>query len=201
MVKNIVFDFGGVLVDWNPHYLYDSHFGSREKADWFLENICTGRWNIQMDGGKPFAEGCAELSAEYPEWTKEIYMFFDRWIEMMADEIPGMRKLLGELKAAGYGLYGLTNWSAETFCQVRDRYEVFSLLDGMVVSGEEHIVKPDEAIFKRLLDRYGLNAAECIFVDDLQRNVDGAIQAGLQGLLFRGAESLREDLRRLGICI
>ncbi len=201
MVKNIVFDFGGVLVDWNPHYLYDSHFGSREKADWFLENICTGRWNIQMDGGKPFAEGCAELSAEYPEWRKEIYMFFDRWIEMMADEIPGMRKLLGELKAAGYGLYGLTNWSAETFCQVRDRYEVFSLLDGMVVSGEEHIVKPDEAIFKRLLERYGLNAAECIFVDDLQRNVDGAIQAGLQGLLFRGAESLREDFTRLGICI
>lgn len=201
MVKNIVFDFGGVLVDWNPHYLYDSHFGSREKADWFLENICTGRWNIQMDGGKPFAEGCAELSAEYPEWRKEIYMFFDRWIEMMADEIPGMRELLGELKAAGYGLYGLTNWSAETFCQVRDRYEVFSLLDGMVVSGEEHIVKPDEAIFKRLLERYGLNAAECIFVDDLQRNVDGAIQAGLQGLLFRGAESLREDFTRLGICI
>ena len=201
MVKNIVFDFGGVLVDWNPHYLYDRHFGNREKADWFLENICTGRWNIQMDGGKPFAEGCAELSAEYPEWTKEIYMFFDRWIEMMADEIPGMRELLGELKAAGYGLYGLTNWSAETFCQVRDRYEVFSLLDGMVVSGEEHIVKPDEAIFKRLLERYGLNAAECIFVDDLQRNVDGAIQAGLQGLLFRGAESLREDFTRLGICI
>jgi 2-haloacid dehalogenase len=199
MVKNIVFDFGGVLVDWNPHYLYDKHFGSREKADWFLENICTGRWNIQMDGGKPFAEGCAELSAKYPEWTKEIYMFFERWIEMMADEIPGMRKLLGELKAAGYGLYGLTNWSAETFCQVRDRYEVFSLLDGMVVSGEEHIVKPDEAIFKRLLERYGLNAAECIFVDDLQRNVDGAIQAGLQGLLFRGAESLREDFTRLGI--
>ena len=154
-----------------------------------------------MYGGKPFAEGCAELSAEYPEWTKEIYMFFDRWIEMMADEIPGMRELLGELKAAGYGLYGLTNWSAETFCQVRDRYEVFSLLDGMVVSGEEHIVKPDEAIFKRLLERYGLNAAECIFVDDLQRNVDGAIQAGLQGLLFRGAESLREDFTRLGICI
>ena len=201
MVKNIVFDFGGVLVDWNPHYLYDRHFGNREKADWFLENICTGRWNIQMDGGKPFAEGCAELSAEYPEWRKEIYMFFDRWIEMMADEIPGMRELLGELKAAGYGLYGLTNWSAETFCQVRDRYEVFSLLDGMVVSGEEHIVKPDEAIFKRLLERYGLNAAECIFVDDLQRNVDGAIQAGLQGLLFRGAESLRKDFTRLGICI
>ena len=201
MVKNIVFDFGVVLVDWNPHYLYDKHFGSREKADWFLENICTGRWNIQMDGGKPFAEGCAELSAEYPEWRKEIYMFFDRWIEMMADEIPGMRELLGELKAAGYGLYGLTNWSAETFCQVRDRYGVFSLLDGMVVSGEEHIVKPDEAIFKRLLERYGLNAAECIFVDDLQRNVDGAIQAGLQGLLFRGAESLREDFTRLGICI
>ncbi len=201
MVKNIVFDFGGVLVDWNPHYLYDRHFGNREKADWFLENICTGRWNIQMDGGKPFAEGCAELSAEYPEWRKEIYMFFDRWIEMMADEIPGMRELLGELKAAGYGLYGLTNWSAETFCQVRDRYGVFSLLDGMVVSGEEHIVKPDEAIFKRLLERYGLNAAECIFVDDLQRNVDGAIQAGLQGLQFHGADSLREDLRRMGICI
>ena len=127
-------------------------------------------------------------------------MFFDRWIEMMADEIPGMRELLGELKAAGYGLYGLTNWSAETFCQVRHRYGVFSLLDGMVVSGEEHIIKPDRAIFRLLTERYGLNAEECLFVDDLQRNVDGALAAGWQGVVFQGAERLREDLRRFGIC-
>lgn len=200
MIRNIVFDFGGVLVDWNPHYLYDRHFGNQEDADWFLQNICTSAWNSQMDGGKPFAEGCAELSAVFPEWSSEIHLFFDRWIEMMRDEIPGMRELLGELKVAGYGLYGLTNWSAETFCQVRHRYPIFDLLDGMVVSGEEHMVKPDAAIFHCLTERYGLNAEDCLFVDDLQRNVDGALAAGWQGVLFQGTDQLRKDLRHFGIC-
>ena len=192
MTNTIIFDFGGVLVDWDPYRLYDKHFGSREKADWFLANICTMTWNAQMDGGKPFAEGIAELTAEHPEWSKEIRMYFDRWIEMMGEELPGMRALLEDLKAHGLRLLGLTNWSSETFCQVRHRYPVFDILDGMLVSGEEHLLKPDKAIFRRLIEKFSLNPSECLFIDDNPFNVEGANAAGLPAILFPGAEKLRE---------
>lgn len=196
-IKNIIFDFGGVLVDWNPHYLYDKYFGSREKADWFLGNICTYEWNAQADGGKPFGDCVAELSAQHPEWTKEIQLYFDRWIDMMGGEIPGMRELIGKLKQAGFGVYGLTNWSAETFCLVRHRYAIFDLMDGIVVSGVEGVVKPDAEIFRRLLERYSLEGAQCLFIDDVEKNVAGAIRAGLNAIVFRNAEQLWEDLTAL----
>ena len=197
MIKSVIFDFGGVLVDWDPHRLLDKYFGSREKADWFIANICTSEWNAQMDAGKPFAQGIKELSAEHPEWSKEIQMYFDRWIEMIGGEIPGMLQIEKDLKAKGYKLYGLTNWSSETFCQVRHRFEVFDLLDGMLVSGEEHMLKPDPAFFQLLVDRFGLNKEESLFIDDNQPNVTGAIQFGLKAIRFEGAEALRQTLKQL----
>lgn len=193
-MKALVFDFGGVLVDWNPHHLYDSYFGSKEKATWFLENICTNEWNSQMDGGKPFCQGVAELSAQYPEYAKDIEAYFNRWIEMMGTEIEGMYGLLQEYKAKGYTLLGLTNWSSETFCQVKDVYPIFRLLDGMVVSAEEHCIKPSPRIYQILLDRFGLNASDCVFIDDRQPNVDGADAVGMTGILFTSAQDLREKL-------
>lgn len=193
-MKNLVFDFGAVLVDWDPHRLYDRYFGSREKATWFLKHICTSEWNVQMDAGKPFREGVAELSALHPEYAKEIDMYFTRWIEMMGEEIEGMYDLLREYKAKGHRLYGLTNWSAETFCQVRDVYPIFKLMDGIVVSGEEHCIKPSPKIYQILLDRYRLNPADCVFIDDRQDNVDGARAVGMQGILFTDAQSLRRTL-------
>ena len=196
-MKNLVFDFGGVLVDWNPHRLFDGYFGSREKADWFLENISTQQWNSQADAGKPIREVVAELSALHPEYAREIEIYYSRWIEMMGGEIEGMYGLLQEYKAAGYHLYGLTNWSAETFCQVRDIYPIFKLLDGMVVSGEEHCIKPDPRIFRILFDRYGLRPADCIFIDDLQTNIDGALAVGMDALLFTGARTLKPRLDAL----
>ena len=198
-IKNIVFDYGAVLVDWNPHHLYDPYFGSKEKADWFLKNICPDEWNFQMDRGKPFAEAIAELIPEHPEWEKEIRMYFDRWIDMMGDETPGMQDLIRRLKAAGYGVYGLTNWSAETFCQVRNKYVIFSLMDGMVVSGEERVVKPEAAIYRLLMERYGLRAEESVFVDDRQPNVDGALSVGMDGILFRDATQLEVALKAKGL--
>ena len=132
-MKNIVFDYGAVLVDWNPHHLYDKYFGSVEKAEWFLNNICLYSWNIQMDGGKPFAEGVAELQAQYPEWSEAIAIYHTRWIEMMGGEIEGMSSLVQRLKAAGYRVFGLTNWSSETFPLVRDKYPIFSLMEAGVV--------------------------------------------------------------------
>lgn len=190
----LVFDFGGVLVDWNPHHLYDSYFGSKEKATWFLENICTNEWNSQMDGGKPFCQGVAELSAQYPEYAKDIEAYFNRWIEMMGTEIEGMYGLLQEYKAKGYTLLGLTNWSSETFCQVKDVYPIFKLLDGMVVSAEEHCIKPSPKIYQILLERFGLNASDCVFIDDRQPNIDGADAVGMTGILFTSAQDLREKL-------
>ena len=134
---NLIFDFGGVLIDWDPHHLYDPYFGDRARADWFLQNICTMEWNTQMDGGKPFAEGIAELSTRFPEWSKEIAMFHSQWTKMVGGPIPGMLELVRELKAAGHHLYGLSNWSAETFPLICHDYPVLKLLDGMVVSGFE----------------------------------------------------------------
>lgn len=194
-MKNIVFDFGGVLVDWNPHHLYDKYFGSREKAEWFLNNICLYSWNLQMDGGKPFAEGVAELQAEHPEWSEAIAIYHTRWIEMMNGEIEGMASVIRRLKMAGYGVYGLTNWSAETFPMVRDTYPVFQEFDGIVVSGEEHLLKPDAAIYKCLLERYDLQAEESLFVDDNADNVAGARNVGMKAIRFTSAVELERELK------
>lgn len=192
-MKNIILDFGAVLLDWNPHYVFDAYFGSAEKADWFLKNICTGQWNAQMDAGKPFAEGVRELTALYPEWAEAIALYQKDWLKMIGEETPGMYELECELKARGYGLYGLTNWSMETFPLVWDR-RIFTILDGMVVSGAEGVVKPDPAIYRLLLERYHLAPGDCLFVDDNIANVLGARAVGIPAVQFTGAEDLRKIL-------
>ena len=198
-VTTIIFDFGAVLVDWNPHRMLDKYFGSIEKADWFIKNVCTSEWNTEMDGGKPFAQGIAERSAIYPEYAADIQAYYDRWIEMIGGEIPGMREVVAELKAKGYKLYGLTNWSAETFCLVRNEFPVFGLLDGLLVAGEEPLIKQSPEIFQRLVDRFGLTPSECLFIDDNAANVEGSIAFGIPAIRFFGVDSLREDLRERGI--
>lgn len=195
-VKNIVFDFGGVLIDWNPRYLYYPYFGGdEEQAEWFLKNICTYAWNIQMDGGKPFAEGVAELTAQYPEWAEAIEVYHTRWGEMIGGEVEGTADLVRRLKAAGYGVYGLTNWSMETYPMIRDSYEVFSLFDGIVVSGEECLLKPDKAIYNCLLERYGLQPEESLFLDDNADNVAGAEAVGMKALRFESALQAEQELK------
>lgn len=192
-LRNVILDFGGVLIDWNPHYLYDAYFNSPEKASWFLANICPIEWNMEMDKGKPFAEGIAERSAIYPEWSREIAMYFTGWIRMIGEEIPGMYQLECDLKAASYKLYGLTNWSSETFCQVRHK-RIFGILDGMVVSAEENLLKPDPAIYQTLLNCWNLVPEECLFVDDNLANVRGARAVGIPALQFTGADALRRHI-------
>lgn len=199
MYKNIIFDFGAVLVDWNPHYVFDEYFGDRDKAEWFITNICDGKWNAQMDAGKPFAEGVAELSAVYPEWKTEIELYWHNWKKMMGGPVPGMYELAKELKNSGLKLYGLTNWSAETFYTICDDYPVFSLLDGKVVSGEEKLIKPDPRLFRVLLDRYSIDPEESVFIDDNPANVEAASSLGIKGIRFVSAKQLREDFKKLGI--
>lgn len=191
---NLIFDFGGVLIDWNPHYVYDPYFGDRAKADWFLTNICTMEWNGEVDAGKPMAEATAELVARFPEWKKEIEMYFGRWIEMIGKAIPGMYELLLELKARGHRLFGLSNWSAETFVQIKEDFPALKLLDGMVVSGYVKCLKPSPEIYRILLDRYSLQASDCVFIDDNAANIAGAEAVGIHGIRFTGASDLRRQL-------
>lgn len=197
MIKNIIFDFGAVLVDWNPHHLYDSYFGDATKAEWFLTEICPYEWNAQCDAGRPIKDITAERVALFPEWEKEIRMYFDHWVDMMGDPIPGMEELVRDYKQRGYGVWGLTNWSAETLPLVRDDYPVFKLLDGYVVSGQEKVVKPDARLYRILLERFGLKAEECVFIDDNPANTAGAEAVGIRGIVFHDASQLRIDLDNL----
>ena len=193
MIKNIIFDFGAVLIDWNPHYVFDPYFGDPGKADWFLSNICTSEWNGEMDKGKPIVQGVAELSARFPEWAAEIELYFRDWKKMVGGEIPGSLDMVKRFKAAGYGIYGLSNWSAETFCQVEDEYPVLDLMDGKVVSGYENLLKPEPEIYRLLLSRYGLKAPECAFVDDNPANVAGADAVGIRGILFKSPSQVLSE--------
>jgi 2-haloacid dehalogenase len=192
MIKNVIFDFGCVLVYWSQHNLYDTHFGSKEKTDWFVDNICTWEWNNQTDLGKSFAESVAEKVAEYPEWETEIRMYWERWEDMLNGEVPGMKEWICELKNAGYKVYGLSNWSHETFPMVKDKYEAFSMMDGIVMSGEELIAKPDLRIYKILLERYGLKAEECVFIDDRKENIIAGEQVGIRGIIFEDCEQVKQ---------
>ena len=194
MVKNIIFDYGGVLLDWNPHYLYDPYFGDKDKAEWFLTNICTYEWNAQHDNGKPIAEGTAELIAQYPEWEKEIRMYYDDFMKMMGGQIPGMEDLVKGLKVKGYRVFGLSNWSVETFALVRPVYPVLDLMEDMVISGVERVMKPDHRIFELALDRFGVKASETVFIDDNPNNVKAANEVGIHGVLFQSKEQLTKAL-------
>ena len=197
MIRHLIYDFGAVLVDWDPHRLYVPYFGDEARADWFLTEICPYEWNAQVDAGRSPKEVTEERVALFPEWEKEIRLYFDRWIDMMGDGIPGMEALVRDYKARGYGAWGLTNWSWETFPLIRDRYPVFGLLDGFVVSGKEKTVKPGPRIYRILLERYGLRAEECIFIDDNPKNTAGAEAVGIRGLVFQDAAQLRRDLDRI----
>ena len=197
MVRNLVFDFGGVLVDWNPHYLYDPYFGDKGRSDFFLENICTMEWNTELDGGKPFDVGIAERTALFPEWEKEIRLFKTGWKKMMKDEIPGMRDLISRYRNEGYHIYGITNWSWETLSQIWDNYPIFSLMEGTIISGKEHLLKPHREIFDLLCERYSLSASECVFIDDNPTNIAGARNAGFEGIVFKGADNLEKELTKL----
>lgn len=193
-MKKIVFDLGGVLIDWNPRYLYKKIFASEEEMEWFLSNVCTPAWNARQDAGRPFAEGIMEAKARYPKYGPQIEAYFLRWDEMLGGPVKGTLEVLREVKARGYAAYALTNWSAETFPLARAKFSFLNEFDGIVVSGEEKLAKPDPAIYNRLLAKFGLRAPDCIFIDDNSENVATALQLGFDPILFADAPSLRREL-------
>jgi len=189
--KNLILDFGKVLVDWSPRYLYDSYFGDADKCNSFLDDVLSSNWYYDSNLGIPMDFMVKEWSRRYPEYAKAFEAYVNRFPETIKGEIRGMNKLLKDLKAKGIKLYGLSNTSAELYNMVADKYPIFGLLDGKVLSGEVHLIKPNPGIYRLLLDKYKLNAEECLFVDDKQVNVDAAIAVGMGGHLFKNATKLK----------
>ena len=201
IIKYVIFDLGGVLVDWNPEYLYEKIFpGVPEKMNFFLNEVCTKDWNMQQDAGRTFEEGTQILLKDYPEYEKEIRLFFDRWEEMMLGEIKGTSLILNKLKSLSeVKLYALTNWSAETFPIAKKRFEFLKHFEGIVVSGEEHTRKPYPKIYEIMLNRFGLEPQHCIFIDDSLENVEGARKLGINGLHYKNSKQLKADLQYYNI--
>jgi 2-haloacid dehalogenase len=195
-----VFDLGGVLIDWNPRYLYRQLFDGDEAAmERFLAEICNNDWNLQQDAGRPFADACALLVERHPEQKALIEAYHARWIEMLAGPIHNTVDILRDLKERGTPLYALTNWSAETFPLALERYEFLGWFRGTVVSGKEKLVKPDLRIFRLLIDRFGIDPAEAVYIDDNRCNAEAASELGLHGIHFTAPQALRTELEQLGL--
>ncbi len=187
MIKNIIFDYGNVLVDWNPAYLFlPVFYGDEEKCRYFTAHICNREWFTRMDRGEDMDVCVAELQAQYPEYADTIALFRDRWFDMCNGDIPGMLEIIQDLKQKGYGVFGLTNWPAATFAEARRRFRTLASIDKYVVSSSVHLAKPEPAIYQLLLSKYNLNACECIFIDDRKDNVDAAISLGMSGIVYPG---------------
>jgi 2-haloacid dehalogenase len=198
-IKAVVFDLGGVLIDWNPRYLYRKVFSTEAEMEEFLTTVANMGWNDRLDRGEPFADAVAELSAEFPHHAENIALYIERWTEMVAGAIDDGVAVLAELHAAGLPLYALSNWSTETFRLVRHQFDFLDWFAGILLSSEVGVTKPDRRIFEALCDRYGLEPATTLFIDDSPPNVDGARAAGLQAVRFETATTLRDDLRRFGV--
>ena len=192
--KNIIFDFGNVLVQWHPEMVYGAYFGDEAKAWWFLRHVADMDFRQRIDAGESMDSCIAEQQARYPDYADAIGLYREKWREMLTDEVPGMRDLVKELRDKGYELYGLTNWSMETFPAAREHFGILQMIDRYVVSGAEGLVKPDPRLFNVLLDRYDLKATECVFIDDNPDNVAAAEALGMEGIVFTGAKALRKQL-------
>ncbi|UEM05115.1 HAD family phosphatase [Skermanella rosea] len=195
-----VFDIGGVLIDWNPRYLYRKLFAEDTAAmEEFLATVCTPDWNLQQDAGRPWKEAVEELSARHPEKAELIAAYDLEWDEMVPGPIPDTADIVWDLKRRGQKVYCITNFSVDKLDRARRRFDVLNAFDGIVVSGEVRLLKPDPAIYRRLLDDHGLSAGDTLFIDDVEKNVEGARHVGMHAVRFTDAESLRRDLACYGM--
>lgn len=196
---NVVFDIGNVLIHWEPRALYRKIFQNEEEVSWFLENVCTHDWNLEQDRGRSFEEGVAEVTARFPQHAEAIAAYHARWTETVLGPIEGSVQILDELSARGTPLYAITNFNQDKFRETRQRFLFLSAFRDIVVSGDERVIKPDPAIYRLLLDRNGLEAASCLFIDDSEKNVRGAQAVGMKGHHFTSPEALRADLAGMGL--
>ncbi|MBV6880824.1 HAD family phosphatase [Epilithonimonas ginsengisoli] len=198
-IKNIIFDFGGVVMDWDPRYYFKTYFNDDEKMEFFLKNIAVDEWNIEQDRGRTLKDGTEILVKQHPEWEKEIRAYYDNWTTMLKSDIPKNVEVLRKLEGK-FHLYGLTNWSEETFPFALENYDFFKIFEGkIVVSGTEKLIKPDKEIFEVLLSRYDLKAEESVFIDDNAKNIATAKSLGFITIHIKPETDLGEELKNLGI--
>jgi len=198
-VTTVVFDIGNVLVDWNPRYLYRKLFDDAEAMERFLGEVCTSDWNLELDRGRPFAEAVAERVALYPDFADLIRAYDARWSEMIAGPIAGTVALLERLAERETPLYALTNFSDEKYVETFERFGFFQRFLGVVVSGRVKLLKPDPAIYRLLLESYGLDPTACLFIDDSPANVEGARKVGLHATRFESPEQIERMLKELAL--
>ncbi len=199
-IKNIIFDFGGVVMDWNPRYFFKDYFNDDERMEYFLKNIAVDEWNAEQDRGRPLKEGTEIQVAKHPDWEKEIRAFYDNWTTMLRSDIPENVAVLRKLENTDYELFGLTNWSHETFPYALENYDFFRIFEGkIVVSGEERLIKPDPQIWHVLLERYNLNPEESVFIDDNAKNIEVAKSLGFITVHITENTDLEAELKKLGL--
>lgn len=198
-LTTVVFDLGGVLIDWDPRHLYRQLFDDPDEMESFLGEVTTAEWNGYQDAGRPWVEAIELLVAEHPERRELIEAFHRRWPEMLAGEIPGTVDVLADLRAAGVRLVALSNWSAEMFPVAVERFDFLAWFEGIVISGEVGVNKPDRRIFEHLIKRFGIEPEEAVFIDDSATNIDAATGLGFRAIQFTGATPLRLALVRLGL--
>jgi 2-haloacid dehalogenase len=196
----VVFDVGGVLLEWDPRYLYRKLFAGDEQAmEAFLGGVCTEEWNERQDAGRTFADAVAELLPAHADKAHLIEAFGQRFDEMISGAIAGSVDVVRDLKRNGVPIYALTNWSSETFPPARRRFDFLSWFDGIVVSGDEGVIKPDPRIFRVLLERYRIAPETAVFIDDNPLNSATAATLGMHGIHFRSPQMLRSELEALGL--
>jgi 2-haloacid dehalogenase len=198
-VDAVVFDIGGVLLDWDPRHLYRQLFDDPDEMASFLATVCTIDWHRQHDLGVDIQQSCQLLARQHPAQADLIMAWADRSEEMIAGQIEGTVELLAELKAAGLPCFALSNMEPDTYVVRRDRFAFMRWFDGSIISGIEGVAKPDRRIFEILVDRHGLDRGRTVFVDDSPGNVTAARAAGLEAVRFVSPEVLRSDLRGLGL--
>jgi 2-haloacid dehalogenase len=199
-IKTVIFDLGGVLIDWNPRYLYRKIFKNEDEIDWFLNNICTSEWNDAQDAGRSFEEATQLLIRQHPEFEEPITAWYGRWQETIRGPIQETVDTLEQIKNSGkYRLYALTNWSAETFPWAYENFKFLHWFEGIVVSGVEKSRKPFPEFYQILFDRYKITPAEAIFIDDNIKNIEGAKAVGLQTIHFQNPAQARAELQKIGI--
>jgi 2-haloacid dehalogenase len=195
-----VFDLGGVLIDWNPRYLYRKLFDGDDIAmEHFLATVCTSNWNSRQDAGRTLAEACSLLKAQHPGHDQMIDAWMDRYDEMLGGPIQGTVDILSELRAHRVPIYALSNWSAETFPAAQKRFDFLQWFRGTVISGHIQLIKPDPRIFHHLFETHGIDPADAVFIDDLQYNVDAAFVQGMHGIRFTDPAALRQELAGVGL--
>ncbi|WP_299322031.1 HAD family phosphatase [Parasphingopyxis sp.] len=198
-VHAVVFDVGNVLYRWDPRFLFEKLIPDPEERDWFLDNVVTLDWHVQHDAGRPLAAMVAERKAEFPEHAPLIDAYVDRWLETIPGPVPGVHALVDALARRNVPLFAITNFGTEFWDIFRPTAPVIDHFADIVISGEEKVIKPDPAIYRLALDRFGLEPGTAIFIDDREENVRASEGEGFVGHHFRDADTLAEDLHEKGL--